>query len=154
MSNDSAPISRARLSLALRIALASALFGLVVAGGAVATGYWSLLHQLDERSAQEIAGRRELLEHILSTFDSAQAVERSKARFADLFYGHDDLHLALADPDTGQVLAQFSDVAVQAATVMSHAAAHADAMHTWVTPEGARFSPCLCCCSSWRSVPG
>lgn len=79
MTADRAPISRARLSLALRIALASALFGLVVAGGAVAVGYWALLRQLDERSAQEIAGRRELLEHILSTFDSAEAVEQSCA---------------------------------------------------------------------------
>lgn len=140
MTAGRAPISRARLSLALRIALASALFGLVVAGGAVAVGYWALMRQLDERAAQEIAGRRELLEHILSTFDSAQAVEQSKARLAHLFYGHDDLHLALADPDTGQVLARFSDVAVQAVTVISHAAAPPDTMHTWVTPAGARFS--------------
>lgn len=140
MSNHRAPISRARLSLAMRIALASALFGLVVAGGAIAVGYWSLLRQLDERSAQELVGRREQLEHILSTFDSAQAVEQSKSRFADLFFGHDDLHLALTNPRTGQVLARFSEVATEAVTVMNHAAAPPDAMHTWVTPEGARFS--------------
>ena len=54
MNSVRAPISRGRLSLALRIALASALFGLVVAGGSIAVGYWSLLRQLDERSAQEI----------------------------------------------------------------------------------------------------
>lgn len=140
MRTGSTPISRGRLSLALRIAIASALFGLVVAGGAIVTGYWSLLRQLDDRSAQEIAGRREQLEHILSTFDSAQAIEQSRRRFEDLFFGHDDLHLALTDPGTGQVLARFSDVATQAVTVMSHAAAPADAMHTWITPEGARFS--------------
>lgn len=140
MNSGGAPVSRARVSLALRIALASALFGLVVAGGAIAVGYWSLLRQLDERSAQEIAGRREQLEHILSTFDSAQAVEQSRSRFADLFFGHDDLHLALTDPRTGQVLARFSDVATKAVTVMSHAAAPPDVMHTWTTPEGARFS--------------
>ena len=140
MTSERAPISRARVSLALRIALASALFGLVVAGGAIAVGYWALSRQLDERSAEEIAGRRQLLEHILSTFSSADALEQSKARFADLFFGHDDLHLALTDPATGQVLARFSEVAAEAVTVMSHAAAPPDTMHTWVTPSGARFS--------------
>lgn len=140
MTSDRAPISRARLSLALRIALASALFGLVVAGGAVAVGYWALLRQLDERSAQEVAGRRELLEHILSTFDSAEVAEQSKGRFTHLFYGHDDLHLALTDPDSGRVLARFSEVAVDAVTVINHAAAPPNTMHTWVTPAGTRFS--------------
>lgn len=140
MTSDRAPISRARLSLALRIALVSALFGLVVAGGAIGVGYWALLRQLDERSAQEIAGRRELLEHILSSFDSAEVAEQSKGRFTHLFYGHDDLHLALTDPNSGQVLARFSDVAVEAVTVLNHAAAPPDTMHTWVTPAGTRFS--------------
>ena len=140
MTQHGAPISRARVSLALRVALASALFGLVVAGGAVAVGYWALSRQLDERSAAEIAGRRQLLEHIISTFNSTEAVETSKDRFADLFFGHDDLHLALADPATGQVLARFSEMAAEAATVMNHAAAPADTMHSWVARSGARFS--------------
>lgn len=140
MTTQPEQISRARLSVALRIALASALFGLVVAGGSIGAGYWALSRQLDERSAQEIAGRRELLEHILATFSSAQAVEQAKSRFSELFYGHDDLHLALADPQTGLVLARFSEVAVEALTVMSHAAAPPDTMHNWTTPAGARFS--------------
>lgn len=140
MTKDRAPVSRARLSLALRVALASVLFGLVVAGGAVAVGYWALSRQLDERSAAEIAGRRQLLESILSNFRTADAVGPSANRFGDLFYGHDDLHLALVAPDSGKVLARFSDVAVESVTVMSHAAAPPDVMHTWVTPTGARFS--------------
>lgn len=140
MTAQHAPISRARLSVALRIALASAVFGLVVAGGSIGVGYWALSRQLDERSAAEIAGRRELLEHLLATFSSAQAVEQSRERFSELFYGHDDLHLALAEPESGQVLARFSEVAVEALTVMSHAAAPPDTMHNWTTPAGVRFS--------------
>ncbi|OUL99312.1 hypothetical protein [Variovorax sp. JS1663] len=52
------------MSLALRIALASALFGLVVAGGVAALGYLALTQQLDERSASELLGRRDLLAHL------------------------------------------------------------------------------------------
>ena len=57
-----------------------------------------------------------------------------------MFYGHDDLHLAIADPATSDVLVRFSDVATESVTVMNHAMAPADALHSWVTAGGARFS--------------
>jgi len=133
-------VSRARFSLAVRIAVASALFGLVVAGGAVVVGYWALSQQLDARAADEMRGRRELLEHLLATVPSREAIPQAKARFQDLFYGHDDLHLAIADPAGGNVLAKFSEVATESVTVLSHAMAPADTLHSWVTPAGARFS--------------
>ena len=131
---------RAHASLALRIALASTLFGLVVAAGAIVVGYWALSQQLDARSAAEMQGRRELLVHILSELPSIEAVGQSESRFGDLFFGHDDLHLALVDPGTGQVLAAFSDIAVHSVTALGHATAAPETVHTWVTPEGARFS--------------
>jgi two-component system heavy metal sensor histidine kinase CusS len=131
---------RAHASLALRIALASALFGLIVAAGAIAVGFWTLSQQLDERSAAEMQGRRELLVHIVSDLPSLEAIPKSEERFADLFFGHDDLHLALVEPNTGRVLAAFSDVALQSVTVLAHAAAPPDTIHTWTTPAGARFS--------------
>lgn len=131
---------RASASLALRIALASALFGLVVAGGAVAVGIWSLSQQLDERSAAELRGRRELLEHILATVPSLDALAQPDHRFEDLFFGHDDLHLALVEPGTGRLLAAFSDVATGSVTALGHGAATPDAMHSWVTPSEGRFS--------------
>jgi two-component system heavy metal sensor histidine kinase CusS len=135
-------MSRARRSgsLALRIALASALFGLVVAAGTVAVGFWNLSQQLDARAVMEMHGRRELLVHLLSTTPSVAAIDRSKERFADLFFGHDDLHLALLDPRTKRVLAAFSDVATQSVTALGHAMAAAETMHAWVTPDGTRFS--------------
>jgi two-component system heavy metal sensor histidine kinase CusS len=140
MSPAAAAKPRASASLALRIALASALFGLVVAGGAIAVGIWSLSQQLDERSAAEIRGRRELLAHILSTVPAVDTITSGDQRFADLFFGHDDLHLALVDPVTGRMLAASSDVASRSITALGHAAARADTMHSWVTPDGARFS--------------
>lgn len=131
---------RTHASLALRIALASALFGLVVAAGAIVVGFWTLSRQLDERSAAEMQGRRELLVHILSTVPSLDALGQSESRFSDLFFGHDDLHLALAEPGTGRVLVAFSDIALHSVTALGHAAAAPETWHTWVTPTGAHFS--------------
>jgi two-component system, OmpR family, heavy metal sensor histidine kinase CusS len=127
-------------SLALRIALVSALFGLVIAAGAIAAGYWALSLQLDERSAAALQGRRELLTHILAEIPSLQAAAEPANRFADLFFGHDDLHLALVNPATDKVLASSSDVAVHSVTALHHAISAADVMHSWVAPGGVRFS--------------
>jgi two-component system, OmpR family, heavy metal sensor histidine kinase CusS len=140
MTQAAAGQPRTHASLALRIALASTIFGLVVAAGAIVVGYWALSHQLDDRSAAEMQGRRELLVHILSDLPSVKAVGQSESRFSDLFFGHDDLHLALVDPGTGRVLAAFSDTAVHSVTALGHATAAPETVHTWVTPEGARFS--------------
>lgn len=134
------PNPRARGSLARRIGMASVLFGLVVAGGTLAVGVWNLSHQLDERAAHEMRGRRELLLHILSTTPSVAAIDASRARFADLFFGHQDLHLALLTPQTRHVVAAFSDVALQSVTTLGHARAAPNGMHAWTTPGGAKFS--------------
>ena len=127
-------------SLALRIALASALFGLLVAAGAIAVGFWTLSQQLDERSAQEMRGRRELLVHILASLPSRDAVAQSEDRFGDLFFGHDDLHLALVEPGSQRVLAAFSGVAVHSVSVLNHAAAAPETAHSWIEPGGERYS--------------
>ena len=139
MTHGFASRPRFQASLALRIALASALFGLIVAGGAIVAGYWALSQQLDARSAAEMQGRRELLVHILSEVPSIEAVAEPGHRFADLFFGHDDLHLALVEPRSGRVLASFSDVAPHSVTALNHAAAAPEVMHSWVAPDGARF---------------
>lgn len=131
---------RRRGSLAVRLALASALFGLVVAVGAMLVGVWTLVQQLDERAAMEVQGRRELLVHVLRTLPSRAAVRDSRGRFDELFYGHDDLHLALVDPATHTVLASFSDVATHSVTALGHARAAPDTVHVWITPAAARFS--------------
>lgn len=131
---------RPRGSLAVRLAIASALFGLVVAAGAMLVGVWTLLQQLDERAAMQVQGRRELLVHVLATLPSVAAVPESQARFEELFFGHDDLHLALVEPRSGRVLATSSEVATHSLTALGHAAAEADIVHAWITPGNVRFS--------------
>ena len=140
MTVDTASGMRLRGSLALRIAVASVLFGIVVAAGTVAVGYWNLFKQLDERAMVEMQGRRELLVRLLSTTPSLAGIGDSKERFADLFFGHDDLHLALLEPGTGRLIAVFSDVAGQSVNGLGHAKAAPNTMHAWVTHDGRRYS--------------
>lgn len=132
--------ARIRGSLTLRIALASVLFGLMVAGGTVAVGLWNLSRQLDERAEMEMQGRRELLTHIMATIPSVAAIGASRDRFNHLFFGHADLHLALLEPGSSTVLAAFSDTATQSVTLLGHTKAPPDTLHAWVMPGGTRIS--------------
>lgn len=102
-----------RLSLAARIALASSLFGLIVAGGAVVLGLQALAQQLEARAAAELRGKQERLTDLLSEMPSVSAIELNRQRFGDLLTGHDDLHLALVDPRSGAAIESFSPLAQQ-----------------------------------------
>ena len=127
-------------SLAQRLALASALFGLIVAIGAMAVGYWTLSKQLDDRSASEMEGRRQLLTHILSEVPTVTTVAVSASRFSELFYGHDDLHLALVEPAGGAIVASFSETGAEAVDALRKAAVGPRGLHSWRKPNGARYS--------------
>jgi two-component system, OmpR family, heavy metal sensor histidine kinase CusS len=131
---------RLQFSLALRIALASGLFGLVVAIGAIAVGVWTLSQQLDERAAIELQGRRDLLVHLLSTVPSLRSLPESGNRLQELFLAHRDVHLALTDPHTGQVLASTSAAATNSVQVMGRGSTVADTIHSWFTANHTRFS--------------
>lgn len=97
-------------SLALRIALASALFGLMLAAVGMLLGYWALSAQLQARAEGVLRGRSDLVRHILSEVPGAAAVRDSSHRFQDVLIGHEDLHLALADARRGALLAAFSSL--------------------------------------------
>lgn len=127
-------------SLALRLALASALFGLVVAGGATTVGYWTLSKQLDDRSASEMEGRRQLLTHILAEVPSIAAIGEAGPRFSELFYGHDDLHLALVEPDGGPVITGFSEIGKEAVAALRKSAVGPRGLHSWRRAGGERYS--------------
>lgn len=131
---------RRRSSLAVRLAIASALFGLVVAAGAMLVGVWTLLNQLDDRAAVQVQGRRELLVHVLASLPSLAAVPASRERFDELFFGHDDLHLALVEVRNDRLLLTSSEVATHSLTALGHAAAAPDVVHAWITPDNVRFS--------------
>lgn len=123
----------------MRLALASALFGLVVAAGAMAVGFWTLSHQLDERTSVEMEGRRQLLTHLLAEVPNVLAVRQAGPRFSELFFGHDDLHLVLMEP-SGPVIASFSDVAVESVAALRRAGVGPRGLHTWRRGNGERFS--------------
>jgi two-component system heavy metal sensor histidine kinase CusS len=129
-----------RGSLAARIVLASTFFGLIVTGLATVVGCWALSQQLDTRSSSELQKKREVLLNLLSEFPSPQAIGQNSHRFADLLAGRDELHLALVDPASGQILASFSPVARQSVSVLNAAAVNASAVYAWRAPTGQRLS--------------
>jgi two-component system, OmpR family, heavy metal sensor histidine kinase CusS len=93
-----------RLSLALRISLASALFGLAVTGVGLVLGYWALDQQLNVRTVAELRGKKELLEHLISEAPTAAGVRADIHRLEHLLIGHNDLHVALQLPGSGGLL--------------------------------------------------
>ena len=131
---------RSHASLALRLALTSALFGLIVAAGAIVAGYWALSQQLNARAAAEMQGRRELLLHILADVPSLQEIADPGHRFTDLFFGHDDLHLELVEARTGRVAASIPHAATETIGALRDAAVPPGEYYTWVTAKGERFS--------------
>ncbi len=126
--------------MAARIALASAFFGLLITGGAIVVGFYALTQQLDARSATELLGKRDLLLHVLSEIPSPKAINQNKHRFGDLLIGHDDLHLALVDPASGQSVASFSPIAQQSVSALDASPASFTSVHAWTAPTGERLN--------------
>ncbi|HQR98204.1 MULTISPECIES: heavy metal sensor histidine kinase [unclassified Polaromonas] len=129
-----------RNSLAARIALASSFFGLLITGGAIVVGFYALTHQLDARSVTELLGKRDLVLHVLSEISSPEAVNQNKHRFGDLLIGHDDLHLALVDPASGQSVASFSAIAQQSVSALDAGPNSSTSVHAWTAPTGERLN--------------
>jgi two-component system heavy metal sensor histidine kinase CusS len=125
-------------SLAARIALASALFGLFIMGAGMVVGYWALGRQLDARSAAELAGKRDLVVHLLSETPATSQLPGTRHRFNDVLIGHDDLHLALVDEATDAPLATWSEAATQSVRVLDQLATQA-APVSWRAPRGQRL---------------
>ena len=127
-------------SLAARIALASAFFGLLITGTAIVVGFYALTYQLDARSTTELLGKRDLLLHVLSELPSPESVGQNTHRFGDLLIGHDDLHLALVDPASGQSVAAFSPIAQASILALSTTPASATSSYAWTAPTGERLN--------------
>ncbi|SFD62440.1 two-component system, OmpR family, heavy metal sensor histidine kinase CusS [Paracidovorax konjaci] len=127
------------MSLATRTALASALFGLITASGAIVVGCIALSTQLDTRSLVELEGKRDLVLHALSEVSSVGDIGPENHRFGDLLTGHGDLHLALMRTDTAQVVASFSPLADQSLAVLKDVQDNSNAMHPWYSSTGSRL---------------
>lgn len=129
-----------RNSLAARIALASAFFGLFVTGGAIVVGFYALTQQLEARSTTELLGKRDLVLHVLSEISSLEAVNQNKHRFSDLLIGHDDLHLALVDSAGGQSVASFSAIGQQSLSALEILPDSSMSVHAWTAPTGEQLN--------------
>lgn len=123
----------------MRIALASALFGLLITGAGICLGYWALSQQLQERSASELKGKADLVAHVLSELPTKSSVPESVHRFGDMLIGHDDVHLALVDPRTGALLASFSQNAVDSIKVLDQRGL-AGREIKWTSKQGSELS--------------
>jgi two-component system heavy metal sensor histidine kinase CusS len=126
-------------SLASRIALTSALFGLILAAVGMLVGYWALSAQLHARSVGELQGKRELVRHILSEIPDKAAIADSGHRFQDVLTGHEELHLAVVDTTSGGVLASFSPVAAESVRVLDALAPDAGTLR-WQSQSGTEFN--------------
>ena len=126
-------------SLATRIALASAFFGFLVTGAAIVIGFYALSHQLDARTETELLGKRDLLVHVLSEIASLDDIRANKHRFDDLMIGHDDLHLALVNPASGQSVASFSLLAQQSVRALIATPPGSTLVQPWVAASGERL---------------
>lgn len=126
-----------RLSLAARIALVSAAFGLVILGTGATIGYWALSSELDARASAELAGKRDLVVHVLSELPTPEAVVSNLHRFNDLLIGHDHLHLVLLEESGERVLASFSTVALDLVPELEGATAQTSVART--DSNGARL---------------
>ncbi|MBC7548213.1 MAG: heavy metal sensor histidine kinase [Polaromonas sp.] len=127
-----------KISLATHIALASVIFGVVIAGGAVIVAFFALMHQLDARSSAELASKRELLTHLLAEIPSLQAIDQNRRRLDDLMVGQNDLYLALVDPSNEQVLATFSPFTLQSIGTDKTTFDASSAFLKWLSPSGDR----------------
>ncbi len=127
-------------SLAASIALASAFFGFLVTGAAIAIGFYTLSHQLNARTETELLGKRDLLIHVLSEVPSLEDLNANKHRFGDLLIGHDDLHLALVNPASGQSVASFSLLAQQSVHSLIATPPGSTLVQPWVAATGERLA--------------
>ena len=139
MSQFRFPWPTVPVSLALRTAFASALFGLIIASGAIVVGCFALSTQLNTRSLIELEAKRDLVSHALSEIPLIDAIGSDNHRFGDLLMGHGDLHLALVAVDSGQVLASFSPVADQSMAALKEVPDNAATLYTWLSSMGSRF---------------
>jgi len=95
------------MSLAMRIAFRSALFGLVLVALGGALAYHILQRELSESSSRELAHKHLLLLHALEELPAGSTITSNRERFNDLLTGH-DLAATLIDPTTRAVLETIS----------------------------------------------
>lgn len=92
-----------RLSIASRIALASAALGLLVLTFGSLGGYWIIRQQLDQDAVQTLLSKRAQIVHVLDELPSRAALENDRHRIDDVLRGH-NMEMVLEEPRTGHVI--------------------------------------------------
>lgn len=134
-----ARLKSAPSSLALRIAAASALFGLVVACGVTAAVFWTLSQQLLHRSSVELLQKQELLGHIVKKIPSKDDIFHTTHSFDDLLLGHDNLHLAMTNASDEKLLASFSPKAFESIDKLGSELPDMPTTVRWRSTDGTRL---------------
>lgn len=143
MSLNEWRVKAAQTSLARRVALASAVFGLIVVAVATASAYWALSRQLEQRAATELEGQRALIEHVLSSLPGIPAPGVNLHQIGDLLIGQDGLHVAVLGSE-GCVLSVSSTIAQESVSRIAGGGTDdmgpAGRMVRWQSTSGRRYA--------------
>lgn len=140
MTDGSSAQSPRRMSLSVRIALASTLFGLLMSTGAVWVGFIALSQQLDARATTELQSKSALLVHALQeVVDGARIGQEDQHRLQDLLVGHDDLHLAIVSPHVASFRMAFSSLAEQSVQRLSLPLSGTSEVQSWFGNGGEKL---------------
>lgn len=129
-----------RISLTLRLSLLFALLSTAVLAGTGLYLYGSLERHFAEQDSAELAGKVDLLRHMLSGIRTRAEVVAAERRFRDALVGHTRLHVVLLDRD-GTTLFATSALRLprEQTTDAAPAGATPSAAGTWDAPWETRY---------------
>ena len=128
---------RWRASLTLNLSLWFALTSIAALAVIGVYLYQSLANQFLQRDIAELAGKVDLVRHILAQIDGQRRLPANRARFIDAMVGHPGLHLRIARDD-GAPLIELSPLPLPAAAFADAVGADATptAAPVWHDPDG------------------
>lgn len=122
--------------MALRVAATTSVAGMLLACALATFLYWNLARELDLRAREELAGKLQLVEHLVAEARDIASMVADGHALRDVMLGHDDLHLALTLPHTRHALIRIG-AAADASTVRF--AGRATSMVEWSAPVHGRM---------------
>ncbi|MFN0162884.1 MAG: heavy metal sensor histidine kinase [Burkholderiales bacterium] len=100
-----------RVSMALRVAATTSVAGMLLTSALAAFLYWNLARELDVRARKELAGKLQLVEHLVAEARDIASMIADGHALRDVMLGHVDLHLALTPPHDRRALVRFGAAA-------------------------------------------
>lgn len=115
--------------------------------------YLGLKHVYEVRQMEELAGKVELVRHILAELRTIEDVERFRHRLDDLLVGHNDLHIVFFDKDGSRKLFESARLGTSSAQISARAVAESVSpatSWTWIAPGGRQLKMV----AAWGSLGG